>query len=120
MMFTQMMKNSNYNLQNLVRRYSTKYAAVDHWKIFSHSDSKIISFNNHIQKLPRLLWNEFDISTGEPTQDNEKGITIHEATYVGERFVLVAVRKKDDPVQEPLQSTAKLIKKKVTSQYFCR
>ena len=58
----------------------------------------------------------------EPHQDKfEKGIT-HEATYEGERFVLVAVRKKDDLVQEPLAEYSKSDKEKGNIQYFpfCR
>lgn len=54
----------------------------------------------------------------EPHQDSfERGLT-HPATYVGERFVLVAVRKKDDLVQEPLAEYSVSDKEKGQVQYF--
>ena len=62
---------------------------------------------------------KFDIPIwDEPHQDKfEKGIT-HPAIYVGDRFVLVAVRKKDDLVQEPLAEYSKTDKEKGDIKFF--
>ena len=54
----------------------------------------------------------------EPFQDKfEKGL-FHEATYVGDRFVLMAVRKKDNLVQERLATYSKTDKEKGKIQFF--
>ena len=62
---------------------------------------------------------KFDIPIwDEPHQDKfEKGIT-HPAIYVGDRFVMVAVRKKDDLVQEPLAEYSKTDKEKGDIKVF--
>jgi len=54
----------------------------------------------------------------EPHQDKfEKGLT-YDATYIGERFILVAVRKKDNLVQERLAEYSVSDKEKGAIQCF--
>ena len=61
---------------------------------------------------------KFDIHPGRTHQDKFEKELFHEATYVGDRFVLMAVRKKDDLVQERLAEYSKTDKEKGDIKFF--